>query len=116
MRFVGMLLPVLVLWSCIPEVPDEPGASAARILASWDPLACRDDAQRVALELEDEDGAEIASSAPCRLGGLTLDAPRWGIYRGQIYSWTLDEPIRSITPVLLVIDAPVVHWQLTTPS
>lgn len=116
MRSVGLLLPVLVLWSCIPDGPDELELSAARIVASWDPLACLDDTQRVVLELEDEDGAEIASSAPCRVGGMTLDAPRWGIYRGRIYSWRLDEPIRSITPVLLVIDAPVVHWQLTTPS
>jgi len=104
------------LAACIDEGPDEDAPPAARIVATWDPLACSDEQHRVVIELEDEDGAEIAASALCRIGGLTLEAPRWGLYHGRIYTWVLGEPIRSITPVLLVIDAPVVHWQLTTPS
>ena len=71
--------------------------------------------QRVVVELEDDDGREVRSSAPCAVGRLTLEASTWGLYRGRIYTWVLDRPIRSIAPVQLVVDAPVVYWQLTTP-
>jgi hypothetical protein len=104
------------LAGCLVDGPDVEVPKAARIIASWDPLACTGEGHRVAIELEDEDGAELAASAPCTLGGLTLEAARWGFYQGHIYTWVLGEPVRSVTPVVLVVDAPVVRWQLTTPS
>lgn len=113
MRFAGLLL---VWLGCVDTVPDGDPPPAARILASWDPFACKDDHQRVVVELEDDAGIGIASSASCRVGRLTLDAPVWGVYRGRVYTWVLGEPIRSIVPVLLTVDAEVVHWTLVTPS
>lgn len=108
-----------LFWStftaCLTDVPDPPGPPAARVVTSWDPLECHDARQRVVVELEDEDGFEISSSAACRVGGLTLDARSWGIYTGRVYSWMLGEPISSVTRVTLTVDAPVIRWQVATP-
>lgn len=104
-----------LLGACMVEPSDGEVPPAARIVAAWDPLACRDAYHRVVVELEDDGGVEVSSSASCRVGRLTLDVVRWGIYRGRIYTWVLGEPIRSITPVTLTVDAPIVHWQVTTP-
>ena len=45
---------------------------------------------------------------------VTLDIPRWGVYRGRIYAWMLDAGsaaiIRSVMPVRLEIDSPIVQW------
>ena len=101
--------------ACVVTSTDADPPPAARILAAWDPLACRDTYQRVVVELEDEDGVELSSSAACRVGRLTLDAPSWGVYRGRIYTWVLGEAIRSVTQVMLTVDASIVHWQLPTP-
>jgi len=93
--------------------PDTP--PVARVVTSWDPLECGPP-HRVVVELEDEAGVMIAASAPCALGVITLDAPHFGIYRGRIYAWMLEEPqIRSITPVRLAVDEPVVRWLVATP-
>lgn len=112
------LLATVVFWTvfgaCVTDIPEEPDEPAARVVASWDPLLCGDP-HRVVVELEDSDGVEISSSAPCWLGGVTLDAPRWGIYSGRVYTWVLGEPIRSIMRVTVTVDAPVIRWQLTTP-
>lgn len=108
----------LVFWvvfgACVVEAPDAAEPPAARLITSWDPLACGEP-HRVVVELEDDDGAGLAGSAPCAHGELALDLRRWGIYRGRVYSWVLDHPIRSVTPVSLTIDAPIVRWQVATP-
>lgn len=86
----------------------------ARIVASWDPLACGDP-HRVVIELEDEDGAQVSRSVPCEAGGVTIDIPRWGVYRGRVYAWTLGPEIRSVVHVRLEVDQPVIFWTVETP-
>jgi hypothetical protein len=120
MRFVIYILApwlaTLAFWStfsaCI-DTPYEPLPPAARIQASWDPLACGDP-HRVAIELEDEGGATTSASTPCARGGLTLDLDHFGVYRGRVYAWEAGE-VRSVTPVRLEVDQSIVHWQITTP-
>jgi len=107
-----------VFWTCFgacvmpPPPADEP--PQARLVAAWDPLACGEP-HRVVVELEDDAGVPLSVSAPCVLGSLTLDAPHLGIYHGRIYAWILGEAIRSIAPVVLSIDAPIVQWVVPTP-
>lgn len=100
-RSTIIVLPLLA--SCI-DAPYEPAPlpAAARVVASWDPLACGERA-RVALELEDEAGAKLARSVPCALGGITLDVTHYGIYFG--------------TPggERLTVDEPLVYWQVSVP-
>ena len=102
-----------VFGACVdaPLPRDEP---QARVVAAWDPLQCGEP-HRVVIELEDDAGIPLSSSAPCALGELTLDAPRMGRYRGQIYAWTLDDTVRSTTAVELSVDAPVMRWVVPTP-
>lgn len=110
-------LATVAFWSlfgaCVdaPLPRDEP---QARVIAAWDPLQCGDP-HRVVIELEDDDGIPLSASAPCVLGEVTLDAPRLGRYRGQIYAWTVDDTVRSATAVELAIDAPVMRWVVPTP-
>ena len=107
-----------LLWTTFAACLDEPlppRSSVARLVAGWDPLACGDP-HRVAIELEDDSGARLAASAPCNLGALTVDLAHFGIYRGRIYAWALDAPIRSVAPVELVIDEAIVHWYVATPQ
>ena len=99
--------------ACVANVPDEP-EPVSRLIASWDPLGCGEP-HRVVLELEDEDGNPITSSTPCWLGGLAVDLPRWGWYTGRIYTWVLDQPIRSIRNVTIAVDAAIIRWQVITP-
>ena len=102
----------LVFASCVIAPPEDPPPPAARIVISWDPRACGEP-HRVVVELEDEDGIGVTSSVPCVIGAITLDAPRWGVYRGRFYAtWAGDEPVRSVTPITLAVDAPIVRWQL----
>lgn len=112
------LFAAALLWAtlaaCI-DTPPAPGMAIARLVAAWDPLACGDP-HRVAVELEDEAGATVSSSTPCNLGGITLDVSHFGSYHGRIYAWALDAPIRSITPVEVMIDAQIVHLQVSTPQ
>ena len=95
-----------------PDGDDRP--PAARLVAMWDPLTC-ESPHRVVLELEDEDGAAVSSSAPCAVGSLSLDLPVWGVYYGRFYGWELGQPIRGVAPVTIMIDAPVIRWQLSVP-
>jgi hypothetical protein len=108
----------IVFWlaftACVIEAPDPPPPPPSRIVIAWDARDCGDP-HRVVVELQDEDGVDISSSAPCWLGSVTLDAPRWGIYRGRFYTWVLDEPIRSVAKLTITVDAPIVRWQLPTP-
>jgi hypothetical protein len=93
-----------LITSCI-DAPYEPAPppAVARVVASWDPLACGEPAARVALELEDEAGARLARSVPCALGGITLDVAHYGVYFG--------------TPgaARLIVDEPMVYWQVSVP-
>jgi hypothetical protein len=112
---------VVVLGACL-DAPVAGGAPVARVVAGWDPLACGEP-HRVVLELALDPGLDPAeggramasASAPCNLGGLSLDVPQLGIYRGRIYAWALAAPIRSITAVELEVDRAVVDWFVATP-
>jgi hypothetical protein len=84
------------------------------VVAAWDPLQCGEP-HRVVIELEDDAGVPLSASAPCALGELTLDAPAFGRYRGRIYAWSPAEPERSVAPVELIIDTPVLRWIVPTP-
>ena len=55
------------------------------------------------------------TTAPCNAGSLTIDTNHFGIYYGRVYAWEAGEEIRSVVPVRLVIDAPVVRWWIATP-
>ncbi len=105
-------------WSCFGacvDTPDPPSPPKAKIVAACDPLGCGAP-HRVVVELEDDVGAPLSLSTPCTLGSLTIDIPHFGIYTGRIYSWTLGEPDRSITPVELVVDQPITRWDVETPQ
>lgn len=110
----GFVLLCIAASGCLDQ-PLPPGPSAARLIVGWDPLACGEP-HRVAIELEDDQGAELAASAPCNLGSLSLPILRFGIYRGRIYAWALGAPLRSIAPVELTIDEPIVEWFVATPQ
>ena len=112
-------LATLLFWvsfiACIDiddPVPDDP--PIARIVVAWDPLECGPP-HRVAVELEDLDGNRISSSTACNRGSITLDTPHYGTYYGRVYAWEAGESARSVTPVRLVVDAPVVRWWIATP-
>jgi hypothetical protein len=100
--------------ACIDSPPGPTAPSGAKIVVQWDPLACGTP-HRIAVELEDEEGLPLSSSAPCALGGLSLGAPHYGVYTGRAYAWTAGQPIRSITPAWIVVDEPIVRWIVETP-
>jgi len=120
-------LATIAFWSlfgaCVDasDGPDgSPGASTAgasstvRAIVAWDPRACGEP-HRVIVELDDPGGGEpIAASVPCALGEVTLDA-HTGIYGGRAYAWTADATVRSLTPLVLTLDAPVTRWEVATP-
>ena len=97
------------------DAPSFETPPSARIVVSWDPRACGAP-HRIAVELEDEAGLPLSSSVPCALGSLALEAPHFGVYLGRVYAWTADQPIRSITPVRLDVDEPIVRWLVATPA
>jgi len=113
--YVGLVSVVLggASAGCL-DGPAEGPAPLARLVAGWDPLACGEP-HRIVVELADEAGAMCSASAPCNLGGLTVDVGHFGSYRGRIYAWALDASIRSITPIELTIDQPIVDWYVATP-
>lgn len=105
-----------VIGGCL-DTPLPDREPQARLITSWDPLACGEP-HRVAIEIEDDDGRRLSASAPCEIGGVTLDVPAWGVYRGRIYAWSLagsEATISSVVPVRLEIDAPLVEWNVETP-
>lgn len=106
----------LLYWSMVASCLQAPLEiePAARVVVAWDPRGCGPP-HRVAVELEDDDGARSSGSVPCVLGGLSLDVPQLGIYRGRAYAWVAGEPARSITSIHLVVDEPVVRWLIETP-
>lgn len=94
-------------------LPNEP--PQAKIVATWDPLSCGEP-HRVAVELEDQDGRPVSASTVCPTGSLTLEARQFGVYIGRIYAWELGTGERSGEDVSLVVDEPVVRWQVKTPQ
>lgn len=113
------LLATLLFWTCFgacvidtAPLPTEP---QSRIVAGWDPLACGDP-HRVVVELEDDAGVPVSASVPCEIGSVTLDVGHFGVYRGRIYAWSLGPEIRSVVPVRLEVDAPIIHWTVETPK
>jgi hypothetical protein len=102
----------LAFVACI-DAPVDPPEPQSRVVASWDPRRCGDP-HRVVLELEDEAGARVSTSATCALGGLAVNVAHFGVYRGRVYAWDRGE-IRSVTPVVLAVDEPVLHWLIETP-
>ncbi|HWU91106.1 MAG TPA: hypothetical protein VN253_27760 [Kofleriaceae bacterium] len=112
------VLATLLFWSALAACLDHPSFESpptARIVVQWDPLACGSP-HRIAVELEDEDGTPLSSSVPCALGGLAIQAPHFGVYLGRVYAWTAGAPIRSVTPVRLYVDEPIVRWVVATPE
>jgi hypothetical protein len=111
----------VVFWSCFGACIDAPAPDTppiAKIVTTWDPLVCGPP-HRVVVELEDEAGIELSTSAVCALGSVVLDAPHFGLYRGRIYAWEQleDAPeIRSVMPIRLTVDEPIVRWFVATPQ
>ena len=104
-----------VVMSCVQSPVPEDGPPDSKIVASWDPLQCGAP-HRVAVELEDTEGAPISASTNCAVGSLTLDARHFGVYRGRIYAWELGTGERSAEDVHLVVDEPIVRWDVETPQ
>jgi len=96
------------------DAPVESGPSLARLVVAWDPLACGAP-HRIVVELADEAGVSVSASEPCNLGGVTVDVAHFGTYRGRIYAWAPDDPMRSVAPIDVVIDQPIVRWPVATP-
>lgn len=105
----------VALGACV-DAPFPESPPAARVITAWDPRAC-EGSHRVAVELEDDFGALVSGSTPCPHAAVTLPVAHYGIYRGRVYAWELDEdpPIRSELPVQLTVDEPVVRWIVPTP-
>jgi hypothetical protein len=102
------------LFAACLDAPVVASPSLARLVVAWDPLACGAP-HRVAIELSDDDGAVVSASTPCNLGALTVDISHYGSYHGEIYAWALDAPRRSVSPVELQIDQPILRWEVATP-
>ena len=104
----------IVFWSlfgaCVDQ-PPEPAAPLVRLVAVWDPTACGDP-HRVAVELSDDGGDEIARSTPCAIGTLAIDMPHLGSYRGRVFGWVLGGAIRGESEVDVVVDQSIVRWEL----
>jgi hypothetical protein len=98
MRWVFLVM----LAACVDE-PLPPDSPSARVIASWDPLACGEP-HRIAIELDGNDD-ELADSAPCALGSLVLDVPELGAYRVRIGERELE----------LSVDQPVVELEVAPP-
>jgi hypothetical protein len=96
------------------DAPVEAGPAVARLVIGWDPLACGEP-HRVVVELEDDAGAPRSASAPCNLGGVTVDLAHEGVYRGRVYAWALDAPVRSVMAIEVTVDEAIVQWRVATP-
>jgi hypothetical protein len=97
---------VLLVWlvGCVDQ-PLGADPPSARVIASWDPLACASPA-RVSVELVGDDGGAIDASAPCALGSVVLDVPSFGVYRIRA-----GDPMRELGE--LCVDQPVVAWAVS---
>jgi hypothetical protein len=108
------LFAIAAIVACIDHPPSFEAPPSARVVFSWDPLACGAP-HRIVIELEDEAGVPLSSSVPCALGGITVEAPHFGVYLGRLYAWEAGRPIRSITPLRLYVDEPIARWIVATP-
>ena len=114
-------LATIAFWSIFGACVDtsnvaSSGGPQARAIIAWDPRMCGDP-HRVIVELEDPGGGEpVAASVPCAIGAVTIDVPRFGLYEGRAYAWTASSTVRSQSPLVLTLDAPVTHWQIVTPE
>ncbi len=98
----------LAFGACVDQpAPDPP--PIARIVASWDPLACGPP-HRVVLELEDAAGVQLASSMPCNAGAIAIDTRHLGTYRGRLYASELDP-----RPVELDVEDEIYAWWVGAP-
>lgn len=109
-----VLLSVAVVACIDSPMSDADDPSIARVIVVWDPLECGGP-HRVVVELEDHGGIRRSASTPCNAGSLTIEAPHFGLYYGRIYAWEPGEEIRSVVPVRLFVDEPVVRWLVATP-
>ncbi|HEX4451781.1 MAG TPA: hypothetical protein VH143_12970 [Kofleriaceae bacterium] len=100
------LVLVALLVGCVDQ-PLGPDPPSARVIASWDPLACTS-IDRVRVELDGELDV-IAASAPCALGSVVLDVASFGAYRVRAGDGSAD--MRELGE--LVVDQPVVAWEVT---
>lgn len=105
---------IAALASCI-DTPLPESEPQSRIVVAWDPVSCGDP-HRVVVELEDDLGIPISRSVPCELGGVSLDVPHWGVWRGRIYAWRTGPDIRSVLSVRVDVDSPIIHWFVETPQ
>lgn len=112
-------LATIAFWSifgaCV-DASDAPASasSSVRAVIAWDPHICGEP-HRVIVELDDPGGGEpLAASVPCAVGEVTIDAHA-GIYDGRAYAWTADATMRSVTPLVFTLDAPVTRWEVATP-
>ena len=103
------------LAACIDEPPAFEASARPRIVVTWEPAACGTP-HRIALELADEAGVPVSSSAPCAQGSLSVQVLRFGVYVGRVYAWTAGQPIRSIMPARIEVDEPIVRWRVETPE
>lgn len=113
-------LATLAFWSIFGACVDASEAPSqqppdARAIVAWDPRSCGEP-HRVIVELDDPGGGEpLAASVPCALGEVALDAPHLGVFEGRAYAWTTDATVRSMTPIVFTLDAPVTRWVVPTP-
>jgi hypothetical protein len=105
-------LATLAFWfsfgACVEQPPPDP-PPIARIVATWDPLACGPP-HRVVLELEDAAGVQVAASSPCSAGGIAIDTRHRGAYTGRIFATELDP-----RPVEVDVESEVYTWWLGAP-
>ncbi|HEV7553874.1 MAG TPA: hypothetical protein VGO00_00380 [Kofleriaceae bacterium] len=100
------------LFAACVDQPVPPSPPQSRLVGTWDPLGCGDP-HRIAVELEDDDGAPLSTSVPCDHGSFTLDIPHFGIYRGRVYAWTLGQANHTLVPLTISIDQPIVELPVT---
>ncbi len=102
----------IAFWVTFGACVDQPARDpppVARIVASWDPLACGPP-HRVVLELEDDAGVKLVGSMPCNAGGIAIDGRHRGRYRGRIYATELDPHT-----VELDVEAEIYAWWMGSP-
>jgi hypothetical protein len=102
MRAIAILVMLAMLVGCLDQ-PLGADPPSARVIASWDPLACASP-DRVRVELAADD--VIDASAPCAIGSVVLDVPSFGVYR--VLAGDGSAQMREVGELL--VDQPVVAW------
>jgi hypothetical protein len=91
----SVVLCLVVLAACV-DTPLPDTEPQARLIVTWDPLTCGTP-HRVVLELEGDYGVDLSTSTRCELGALSIDLPRWGVYRGRVYAWELEATVGRVS-------------------